>query len=223
MHEDCIYYSVCLDKCKQVCVEYSEMKYLLDNSYIPKAQQCVHKLYPDECDLPAFEKLAEIQQDIVEFTNRGSLLYIYGTCGNGKTTWSIKLMLQYFHEICIGNCLREKGMFLNVPYLLMLTKDFNNPSSINKLNHIKNVICDLDLVIFDDIGISDLSSYDLTSLMSYIDLRVVNRKATIFTGNLKPSDLTKTVGQRLSSRICAGENIELKGQDMRNGTTTIIK
>ena len=85
-------------------------------SNIPQSQQCIHRLKPDECDVPAFEKLADIQNNIVDFTKNGGLLYIYSKiCGNGKTTWTIKMMLQYFNEIWRGNCLEPRGIFVNVP------------------------------------------------------------------------------------------------------------
>ena len=116
MYEDCIYKEVCSNDCENMCLRYLEMKYMLDNSNIPKDRQKIVKLVPDDCDYNSFVKLAEIQESIGNFVKNGSSLYIYSnTCGNGKTTWSIKLMLQYFDSVWAGNSFTKRGLFLNVP------------------------------------------------------------------------------------------------------------
>ena len=44
--EDCWYASVCNNVCSDTCIRYREMKYLMDNSGIPKPQQMPLKLIP---------------------------------------------------------------------------------------------------------------------------------------------------------------------------------
>ena len=160
-NKDCIYEPYCDNECHSMCIRYLETKYLLDASNIPKSKQKVNTLYPDTCDINSFSMLSDIREDIKEFVRCGSNLYIYSsTCGNGKTTWAIKIMLQYFNEMWAGNGFTERGIFINVPY----------------------------------------------------------------TGNIKPEQLSNYVGERLASRIANNSIlIELKGRDMRNGTTPITE
>lgn len=214
-NSNCIYKSVCEKECPSTCVQWAEMKYLLKTSNIPKKQQCIHRLKPDECDIPAFEKLADIQMNIEQFTDDGGILYIYSrTCGNGKTTWSIKMLLQYFNEVWEGNGLEKRGLFINVPTYINKTKAvMSHPDP--EFEQLRLDIPKVDLVVFDDVTVAKLSDYDYTVLFSLIDERVFQQKAMIFTGNVPPKDLEQFFGSRLSSRICQGINIELKGSDMR--------
>ena len=66
----------------------------------------------------------------------------------------------------------------------------------------------------------DLSNYDYTTLLNYVDQRVFNCKSTIYTGNANPKNLNQVIGDRLASRISNGYIIELKGLDRRNDSAT---
>jgi len=221
MIEDCIYKDVCRQKdCSTNCIRYLEISYLLDKSNIPKARQCRHKMIPEDCDVDAFDRLADIQHNILDFVNNDGSLYLYSyNCGNGKTTWSVKLLLQYFNEIWSGNGFRRRGLFINVPTFLSKSKEvIARPDT--KFEELRTAIPNVDLVVFDDISVARLSDYDYTTLLNLIDQRVFNCKSTVYTGNVEPKELEKVVGYRLASRIAQGHIIELKGLDMRNGRFT---
>ena len=215
MHEDCIYKEVCKTECKNLCIRYSEMSYLLKTSNLPKSQWGFHKLFPDECDVPAFEKLADIQMNIKEFVENGEVLYLYSKqVGNGKTTWTVKMLLQYFNEIWAGNGFNKRGLFINVPTFLNRAKQaISKPDK--EFDELRALLPEIDVVIFDDITATKLSNYDYTLLLAPIDTRLFSNKSMIFTGNYAPEELSPILGDRLQSRICKGVNIELKGQDMR--------
>ena len=212
----CIYKGLCDHECPSTCIQWVEMKYMLKYSNIPISQQCIHRLRPDECDISAFEKLSDIQMDIEAFTNNGGILYIYSRqCGNGKTTWSIKMLLQYFNEVWDGNGLNIRGIFVNVPTYINRTKSvINRPNE--EFEELRENIPKVDLVVFDDVTVARMSDYDYSVLFSLIDERLFQHKAIIFTGNVSPEDLSSIFGDRLTSRICQGINIELKGRDMRS-------
>ena len=214
-NSNCIYQGLCDHECPSTCVQWVVMKYLLNHSNIPKSQQRIHRLRPDECDISAFEKLSDIQMNIEDFTNNGGILYIYSrNCGNGKTTWSIKMLLQYFNEIWDGNGLNTRGVFINIPTYINRTKAvINHPDE--EFEELRNNIPKVDLVVFDDVTVARMSDYDYSVLFSLIDERLFQNKAMIFTGNVVPKDLRNVFGDRLASRICGGINIELKGSDMR--------
>lgn len=214
--EDCIYLEVCDRECSDSCLRYLETKYMLENSNIPKAKWRMNILYPDQCDLEAFSKLSEIRSTIIDFTENGSSLYIYSTnCGNGKTTWAIKLMLQYFHEKWPGNGFTKRGVFVNVPTFLYKCKEqISHPDPEFEL--MKKSLETIDLVIWDEIAGTRLSEYDFNNILVLLNTRELNEKANIFTSNIRPSELEKYVGNKLASRINGNcIKVELKGGDKR--------
>lgn len=200
---DCWYKDVCKQQCSNSCIRYLEMSYLMESSGLPKAKQYPKSLTPENVDFDAFTQLADIKDDIVNFVKNGRNLYIASKYnGNGKTSWSIKLLLKYFDEVWAGNGFTVRGLFIHTPTLLLRLKDFN--SHDESLNEIKRNILKADLVVWDEIGSDYLSNYDLTQLLTYLDQRDLEEKSNIFTGNLLDKSLNEKVGPKLYSRIWNG-------------------
>ena len=210
-----MYREVCDDECSPICKRYCITKYMLQHSNIPQSKWGVNSLTPEPCDIPAFEKLAGIRDNIKEFVKSGQNLYLYSQiCGNGKTTWSIKLMLQYFNEIWENNGFTARGVFMPVSEFLYKCKsDISHPTE--EFNELKENIYNVDLVIWDDIACSKMSDYDYNMLLAFIDHRVVQEKSNIFNGNILPQKLDEYLGKKLASRINGSVKIELKGGDNR--------
>lgn len=221
----CWYKNVCQNTCDDSCIRYMEMDYLLYYSQIPKKQQFPISLIPEDKDYSNFVFLADIKDDIVDFVNKGENLYITSQyTGNGKTTWSIKMMLKFFDTIWSGNGFRVRGVFIHVPtFLNKLKLDIKNPDI--DFENLVDCLTNVDLVVWDDIASTGLSQYDHSQLLTYIDQRVLSGKANIFTGNIPAKEnLEKAVGRRLASRIFGGEVVELKGRDRRsNGSVAGFK
>ena len=216
-HSDCWYKSVCTEECNNSCIRYLEMKYLMENSNIPKVKQMPQSLTAPKCDRDAYIRLSEIKSEIVDFVECGQNLYIASDrTGNGKTSWAIKRMLKYFDEVWPGNGFRTRALFIHIPTFLIQLKNFNSKS--DELERIKNELPQVDLVVWDDIASTDVSAYDYSQLLMYIDSRLLNGLANIFTGNYENRErLEKRVGIKLTSRIWSDstEVIIFKGGDMR--------
>lgn len=210
--EDCWYKEVCTyDQCVN-CIRYSEMKYLMENSGLPKKKQVPIKLDGGR-DKLAFHLLADIKDDMLRFVERGESLYIYSEyTGNGKTSWAIKLLLKYFDSIWAGNGFRVRGYFQHVPTLFNTLKDFSKSHEV-----LKRVLETVDLVVWDDIASTKLSDFDRQQLLSLIDVRVSEGLANIYTGNITSQvALKNAVGDRLASRIWNTSTlVEFKGKDRR--------
>lgn len=214
--EDCWYKKVCTYEYCTNCIRYAEMKYLMDNSGIPKNKQYPQELVAD-VDLEQYRKLADIKSDIVEFVNDGQNLFICSKyTGNGKTSWAIKLMLRYFNDIWAGNGFKVRGLFVNVPTLLLQLKNFDNPLSEEYKKRLMNV----DLVVWDEIASTSISNYDYGNLLMFLDYRISADKANIFTSNATTSEeLEKNVGSKLASRIWNTSMIvQFNGKDRRHGS-----
>lgn len=210
--DDCWYKDVCTyDQCVN-CIRYSEMKYLMENSGLPIKKQ--HPIQLDGSrDPKAFKLLADIKDDIFNFVSNGESLYIFSEyTGNGKTSWSIKLLLKYFDCIWAGNGFRVRGYFQHVPTLFNVLKDFSKSHEA-----LKNTLATADVVVWDDIASTKISDYDQQQLLTLIDARVSEGLSNIYTGNITGHEaLTKAVGDRLASRIWnLSTLVEFKGKDRR--------
>ena len=217
----CWYKNVCTQKCSAGCVRYTEMKYLVDNSGIPSSRQYPIALEPDDIDYDKFMDLASIKNNILEFVQNGSNVYISSkNTGNGKTSWAIKLLLKYFDEVWAGNGLRVRGLFIHVPTLLLQLKNFNNPLS----EEYKNNLIQTDLIIWDEVASTSISNYDYSNLLMFLENRLLNNKSNIFTTNcIDKNELEEIIGIKLASRIWNTSNIIiLKGKD-RRGISSDIK
>lgn len=219
--DECWYKDTCnhydTEKCNN-CIRFLEMSYLMTSSNIPKSNQFKNELIPTRIDLDNFKFLNNIKTNIVDFVNNGNNLYIYSkNFGNGKTSWSIKIMQKYFNDIWPGNGFKERGIFIHVPTFLTKFKEVMNKKDDN-FEIMKKKLTDIDLVIWDDIASVKLSDFDHTNLLTYIDTRKLNGKANIYTGNLYEDELIDALGNRLKSRVWNDSIIvELKGSDMRGG------
>lgn len=213
------------NNCKQLhcndkngCMILFKLNYLYNEANIPVNLRSNKILYPDSdgTDLNEFKQLKAIQDNIVEWVNDGNNLLIHSKqCGNGKTSWSIKLLQTYFNKIWLKTTLTCRALFINVPYFLIALKD-NITVKSDYIKHIKDNIFDCDLVIWDDIANKSLTPYECDNLLSLIDGRILNNKANIFTSNLTDEELHDALGDRLASRICNyGINIMLNGGDKR--------
>lgn len=189
----------------------------MENSNIPKVRQMPQSLTAPKCDIPSFKRLAEIKSDIVDFVECGQNLYIASEItGNGKTSWAIKIMLKYFDEVWAGNGFKPRALFIHVPTFLLKCKDFNNKDQA--FDEMKTLLPTIDLVVWDDIASTDVSAYDYSQLLMYIDNRLLNGLSNIFTGNYdERTRLEKRVGMKLASRIWSDttEVVVFKGGDMR--------
>lgn len=215
--DDCWYNKVCSNDCDG-CIRYAEMKYLMDHSGIPVSRQ-----YPQELiagvDLEPYTELATIKSNILDFVNSGQNLFICSHfTGNGKTSWALKLMLKYFDTVWAGNGFVTRGLFVNVPTLLLQLKNFSNPLSEDYKKNLMNV----DLVVWDEIASTSISNYDYGNLLMFLDYRILTGKSNIFTSNaITAAELENNVGSKLASRIWNTSTIiKFSGKDRRNGSTS---
>ena len=135
-------------------------------------------------------------------------------CGAVGRPWGHPSMLKYFDTIWAGNGLKPRGLFVNVPSLLQRLKNFKEIDP--ELSEIKDLLNAVDIVIWDDISTNKASEYDGNQLLQFIDNRLMQKKANIFTSNADKDILDTALGNRLSSRIWNGsETIEFRGKDRR--------
>ena len=192
----------------------------LNNSQIPKRYLKSISLIPAKQDEQVFKELNDIKLNIKDFVNRGdNLLICSNNCGNGKTTWAIKLLKEYIVDISNtkfkNNC---PGLFINVTNFLNEKKlAISDPEMHQKVIETERNILSAKLVVFDDLGVKDISQFDMGNLYYWIDERTNNLKSCIFTSNLMPKQLKTILDERLYSRIVKYSTIkDIKDGDNRN-------
>lgn len=220
MVENCPYKAKCngVDCDKDFCMRKYRLDCLYDYSLLTEKQRQVGKLFTDKdgTDLAEFQKLAELEKNMDKFVESGANLYIHSyNCGNGKTSWSIRLLMGYFNRIWFKSNFSCQAMFVSVPRYLLGLKE--NISGHNEYAEIVNkYVLDADLIVWDDIATKMGTEFELNHLLNIINTRMDNGKANIFTSNLGFKELETTLGERLASRICNKSiDIELHGTDKR--------
>lgn len=216
----CFLYDRCNHKdCdKDFCLRKYKMDSLYSSALMTEAQKqhIVLKIDQDETDLEQFKQLANIEQNICNFIAEGKNLYLHSAiCGNGKSSWSLRLAEAYFEKIWARTNGRCRVLFISVPRFLLALKD-NISVKSTYIEYIKENVLEADLVIWDDIAAKIGSEFELTHLFNLIDNRLALGKSNIYTSNLNRQQLHAALGDRLTSRIAnMSIDIELFGSDKR--------
>ena len=214
--QSCWYKRICTEQCSENCIRYKLMYSLFKQSNLPEALWGYKELVCHEKDLQVYKKLQAKSDAILNFIEAGNNLYIYSeNCGNGKTTWAIRLMYSYFDKIWHKSCFDCKALFVSVPKFLYNCKR-SISQDVKGFEELCNLISEVDLVIWDDIGEMKASDYEHQILFQYIDDRINSKKSNIYTSNKNKEQLEDVLGVRLASRIYnCSECIEFLEEDKR--------
>lgn len=220
MTENCPFKHNCngVDCNKDFCMRKYRLGYLYDNSLLTDKQRQFKSLRVDSdgTDLHEFQKLANLEKNMDKFVENGANLYLHSyNCGNGKTSWAIRLLTGYFNKIWYKSNFGCQGMFISVPrYLLALKENISGHNDYAEF--VNKYVLDADLIVWDDIATKVGTEFELNHLLNMINTRMDAGKANIFTSNLGQKDLENSLGERLASRICNKSiDIELHGADKR--------
>lgn len=204
--------------CDRFCMRRYKLNYLYERALISLTQRKhrVLLLDSDEIDLKEFIRLKNIEDNIQTFIQEGKNLYLFSSiCGNGKTSWALRMIESYFNKIWITSPLTCKALFISVPrYLLAMKANISQKDAY--FSYIQENVLNCDIVIWDDIATKSATSFEHEHLLSIIDYRISCGKSNIFTSNLANEYLTECLGDRLASRILnTSIQVELKGKDKR--------
>lgn len=218
-NKDCWLKEECNQKdCDTFCMKKFKLDYLYKEALISNSQRkyLPLRIDADGTDATEFDKLKSIENNIEDFIKRGDNLYIHSTnAGNGKSSWSLRLIQTYFNQIWYKSVLRCKALFINVPRFLIALKD-NISEKNDYVAHIKENFLSADIVVWDDIATKQTTTFESENLYSMIEARIAEGKSNIFTSNLTNKEMHQALGDRLYSRIVnLSVDIELRGADKR--------
>jgi DNA replication protein DnaC len=199
---DCPYKNICKDKtingdCYKMCGKLNEIDTLFYNANIPRAFLQPIVLYPSRVDVAVFEILLEVKNNIAMMVEEGFNLTIYsGVRGSGKTSWGIKILQNYLHQIWNQPGSRTRGLYVDVvEYFTELKAEFDT-----KERNAKEFAKDIDmadLVIFDNIDECRLSEWERTVMKQHIKKRNNNGLSNIFITRYKEGQLVNMIGEDL--------------------------
>ena len=200
------------------CPKLFKLDYLYADANLSIPQRKSLVLYPDAdgTDVAQFDVLNDIKNNISDFVRSGKNLFIYSPYpGNGKTSWTLKLVQAYFNSIWSYCDLSCHALFINVPRFLIALKA-NISVKNDYVQHILDNVMNCDIVVWDDIGTKAGTEFEIENLLSYINTRIDTGKTNIYTSNIIPEKLSDVVGPRLTSRIVGTSlNVGLNGMDKR--------
>ena len=204
------------ENCREICSRYRNLDFLANSALLSKNQQHPPKLRCDDDDIDSFERLNEIRKNIYDFVNSGKNLVIQSEfTGNGKTSWALKLLMQYISKL--GYNEKPRALFINVPKFVMMKKDMISGYVHPDLRYILDNIEQVDLVVWDDIAVTEMTPYDYLNIYVHINTRIDNGKSNIYTSNYVGNKIADVLGDRLYSRVMlTAETLTFYGDDKRN-------
>ena len=207
-----------IEWCDENCPIYKNMKANFSKSNLPEIYWWPFSLKNTPVDKQATEKIIQIRNNLKEFVSEGKNLLLQSSkCGNGKTSWGIKLLQKQIELNYKGSSWAwPPAFFVYTPSLLLeARKSITNKNS--NFDMFQLTIENSPLVMFDDIGCIALKDYDLLILSTLIEQRLLNGFSSIFTTNLQDEALKEVLGDRLYDRISRlSQVITLRADSLRS-------
>jgi len=174
--------------------------------------------YSDKIDsrfnLSPLENIRKIYGKCKKFVNHFDSEFIniilFGQAGLGKT----------FLCNCIAKALLDSShtvIYLTSFGLFKLFEDykFNNGDEKVPEEQIESIF-DCDLLIIDDLGTEFNNRFTGVELFNCLNTRLLNKKSTLISTNLSPTDWSKQYSDRIVSRIFGNyEPLKIFGSDIR--------
>lgn len=203
------------DKCNERCDLLWKLNSMYDKSNLPLRYRYNIPLRPEQVDREAFIQLKGYLDNVTERVATGESLYIYSeNTGNGKTTWSSKIMNQFIRKSVVKSTLDNDVLYLNVSLFVEGMRGQYSEYS-EEMASLRERAMTCKLLILDDIGAERPSEYVCERLYDLINHRYTNMLSTIYTSNLTPFELGDRLGARIESRVRSAVQINLVGSDRR--------
>lgn len=191
--------------CNITCSTQRAMNSHFANSNLDKRyQNFEYAVLAADKDTKSFLTLRKIEESIFDFAFGGHNLILFSqNTGNGKTSWAIRLMQRYIHDI-LEQKIPQKYCAVFVTMFEFLDRQRDNMDGWDEdFNKLKHRLLSAQLVVWDDLATISMSEWGAASFLNVLDTRVSRGLSNIFTTNLNPEskEFLARVGPRLYSRI----------------------
>lgn len=203
--------------CDTNCPIYKNVKSNFQKSNLPEKYWWPFTLKKTKVDATEIDKILSIKTNLSQFVEEGrNVLLQSSKCGNGKTSWGIRLLqkqIELNYKGSFGSW--PPAFFVYTPGLLLEARKSISSKNSN-FETLQLCIENSALVMFDDIGCIPLKDYDLLILSTLIENRLLKGLSSIYTTNLQGEALKEVLGERLFDRISRlSEVITLKAESLR--------
>lgn len=149
--------------------------------------------------------VSKCQNFIDNFNSSRENLLFYGNAGTGKT----------FLSHCIAKELLDKGSLVVYRTAEGLFKDLKS-IEFEGNSDLESLIYGCELLIIDDLGTEQISSFTRTEFFNLINKKLLKHKKMIVSTNLTLEELSRTYSDRISSRLMGNFNLcKFYGDDVR--------
>jgi len=151
------------------------------------------------------EQVYEVCRDYI--TNPAHSLYLYGTCGTGKTHLAVSIT----RELLIQG---KEIMFTFVPRLFFdIRQTFQDEFGQSEQDFIQHFVT-CGCLVLDDFGVEKCTDWVRQTLNFIISERDNNFRPTVITSNISLDEVTIRIDERVSSRIAGmGKVVHVSGPD----------
>lgn len=138
-------------------------------------------------------------------------LFFYGTTGLGKT----------FMCNCIAKGLLDRGKIVIYQTAFKMMDIIRSHKFENNINSKSddteyNLLFDSDLLIIDDLGTENPTSFTNSEIFNIVNSRLIDNKKTVISTNLSPKEMAEIYTDRIFSRIFNNfRALRFYGKDLR--------
>lgn len=151
-------------------------------------------------------------------------LIICGNVGVGKTHTALKLLSQYQGKSEHKKAWTYKISDAKFKELVGSQRMGHKPHSESSYdNYPLEMLIRCEVILFDDIGVTDVTDTYLRKLTYILDERQQKGRMNIFTTNLSAEELQEKLNERIVSRLLHNTIVVvMEGEDKRRATTEIV-
>lgn len=143
-------------------------------------------------------------------SNKKNFLVYLGSAGIGKTYFCSAIIPWIYGKVKNFRYWKERDFFSTIRSSMNLEKsDWQNGMQY---------LLDYEFFMYDDLGSIGINDWRAEIIFNLIDMRYESQLPTIFTSNLTKQKLMESLGERVSSRLFARENLVIEnheGEDLR--------
>jgi DNA replication protein DnaC len=155
------------------------------------------------------ERQPEAYREAEHFFIEPKSLVFCGDVGTGKTHLACGILQRWMRtgferemEEPWGPYAGGRGLFITLPRLLLrIQATYKAQYSTETEDSIIEYLCDLPLLVLDDVGKQKRSDYSQRTLFNIVDGRYVKGKHIVITSNLSGDEFAAEVGEAVASRL----------------------
>jgi DNA replication protein DnaC len=152
----------------------------------------------------------DFQLSAIEFMSKPKSLILQGDPGRGKTFFMLTLIKELFKT---KNRPLHEVRFINASDLDEKVSD--EIKKFNTASYYLNTLIDVPFLFLDDFGVEGSREKAERNYYTILDKRLANYRPTVISTNLTDTEILKTFGSRIDSRLKQCVKLVFENEDLR--------